>query len=509
MFGLSLEILRHRERTEIPVLVTKIIKRVQRINIDYTYKLTKEEYTHVYSIILTLKRSAPNFESYNANICIEVLRKFIESIPMESVVSNPQFQLVILNLIKTTNIGILSEEKIDHDVIAFHSMYPRGYGVYLSQFYQENSTTEVSPLRIEDSLFHFPTKLTDLRINTKNKSVGATNGREGVGATNGRDNTARRGGVKILCLDGGGMCGLFTIKMLEYICIKLYGNANNESTKLFVNSFDLIAGTSVGSIIGLALIAGYSIPQVRDLFYELGKDIFDNSYLKIPLNWINYLRNGDYYNHIKLTSFIENIVGPKRMSELKTPVVAVSTLATNNVLVPYLFKSYDDIGGPYESTSEVSQSNAVRASTAATTYFSPYTFLGNRYIDGGFTANNPTEIAIFESYNLFPGMHIELILSLGTGRLPVIKSGGGIIGISDQILNMVTNSDDIHIRVLEWLSVNGNTSNYFRFSPENLGSIKLDTNDEVILKNGEIITERYMKSENDQVEKLVGNLKVI
>ena len=312
---------------------------------------------------------------------------------------------------------------------------------------------------------------------------------------------------RILSIDGGGMRGLFSIKILECVITKLYGNNGIEATQNFLKNFDIIGGTSVGGIISMGLVLGFSIGELRKKFYDLGKQVFDNSWVKFPSNIYNYMKSGDYYSSKILTDFIETLYGKESMNTITSKVFLIATAATKDPYEIYLFRSYDNIGSPYEGTKDSTVSNSIKASTAAPTYFEPYIDnLGNKYLDGGVIANNPTEATIFESFHLMPDDPISLILSIGTGRPKVETSGSSIISINNSIVNIATNSELTHLRVLEWITEYAKSTDYIRFSPDNLGSIRLDTSNINTLENGEILTERYMRTEEKQIEKLKNNL---
>jgi patatin-like phospholipase/acyl hydrolase len=56
---------------------------------------------------------------------------------------------------------------------------------------------------------------------------------------------------------------------------------------------------------------------------------------------------------------------------------------------------------------------AVRATTAAPTFFVPVQHEDGLFCDGALVANNPTAIALQEAKQLFPGVPIETVVSIG------------------------------------------------------------------------------------------------
>ena len=63
----------------------------------------------------------------------------------------------------------------------------------------------------------------------------------------------------------------------------------------------------------------------------------------------------------------------------------------------------------------VLQRAALRATTAAPTFFKPVLMSGELYCDGGIVASNPTAVAVHEARTLFPDIPIEMVVSCGTG----------------------------------------------------------------------------------------------
>ena len=65
----------------------------------------------------------------------------------------------------------------------------------------------------------------------------------------------------VLSLDGGGSKGVYTLGILKELELKLGGKLHEH--------FDLIYGTSTGSIIASLVALGHDIPSLEKLYYEL------------------------------------------------------------------------------------------------------------------------------------------------------------------------------------------------------------------------------------------------
>src|SRR5688572_29697775 len=73
---------------------------------------------------------------------------------------------------------------------------------------------------------------------------------------------------QILCLSGGGYLGLYSAAVVAAL--------EEHVGHPIAESFDLIAGTSVGGIIALGLGAGASAASIRDAFLKNGPAIFSD-----------------------------------------------------------------------------------------------------------------------------------------------------------------------------------------------------------------------------------------
>ena len=85
---------------------------------------------------------------------------------------------------------------------------------------------------------------------------------------------ARTGPKRILALDGGGVRGLITLGMLEHIEKLLASRNADPGSFRLAHYFDLIGGTSTGSIIATALALGMTVSEVKTLYEELSPIAF-------------------------------------------------------------------------------------------------------------------------------------------------------------------------------------------------------------------------------------------
>lgn len=464
MFGVHLDILQQRENLPIPSLIVILCNHIDKIPYNVTtHRLNSSQSTKLEHIKNELRLGNPIvLNEYDNYVCTHLIQYFISKVPGTST----QFNNYIINFVHKKSL-------------------PENYKEILQFLYQSKNIENI----------HNKYNLSTSEIRT-NKLVSYKDLKNLIPL-----NTPKN--IRILSLDGGGMRCIFSIKMLIIICRHIYGSSDEIATKKFISRFDLIAGTSGGAIIAAALSIGYSLDSIKDLFYTLGTDIFGMGWKDLLPSLYKYYKNGDYYSSEKLIEFLIKHFNDNKMFELNNKLCIVSTSTITNIFQPYLFRSYDNHNSKYNGCKNITLVNAVKASTSAPTYFCPYVDeYGDKYIDGGVVANNPTEIAIFEGYHLWPDANINFILSIGTGKLKVTSGTLNLKGLSVELLNMLTNSEITHNRLLEWIRDYATWMKYYRFSPEDLGSLPLDTINPNILSNGEILTERYMDSMSKQLDEI-------
>ncbi len=91
---------------------------------------------------------------------------------------------------------------------------------------------------------------------------------------------------RILSLDGGGIRGVLTLEYLEVIEETLKKRYANDNL-LLCDYFDLIGGTSTGSIIAAGLACGMPVAQIKKLYYDLGRQVFQtDTFAKLKLKGI-------------------------------------------------------------------------------------------------------------------------------------------------------------------------------------------------------------------------------
>ena len=212
----------------------------------------------------------------------------------------------------------------------------------------------------------------------------------------------RNGTFHILALDGGGARGIYPAQLLASIEQSL-GTPVRER-------FDLIAGTSTGSIIAGAAAVGIPMAQVVDLFNSEAAGIFRKR------------RFGSFHVRSKyalhpLEQVVRNHVPRTTLGEITTPLIITSSdISTGGV---HVFKScyMQDLGEPYVRDADVLLGDAIVASCAAPTYFDPVPVGDLLLADGGLWANNPSMIALTEAVSKFRQRVEQVhILSIGTGH---------------------------------------------------------------------------------------------
>jgi patatin-like phospholipase/acyl hydrolase len=238
----------------------------------------------------------------------------------------------------------------------------------------------------------------------------------------------KSGPKRILSLDGGGIRGALTmgyVKRME----TLIREKENDPNLLLCDYFDMIGGTSTGSVIAAGLAIGMSADELVKYYMVLGGEIFGEKrdWWK-PWETAKFLKAE--YNYASMEKNLKNVFKDIKLggSEIKTGLCITAKRADTNSTWPLINhpkgKFYNsDIG----NNSDILLWQAIRASTAAPTYFAPQLLdVGNNqramFVDGGVsTANNPAlTMLMVATLKGFPfgwemGEDKLTVVSIGTG----------------------------------------------------------------------------------------------
>ena len=217
-----------------------------------------------------------------------------------------------------------------------------------------------------------------------------------------RDTT--RTPFRILSLDGGGAKGFYTLGILDEI-------EKNIGRPIHA-CFDLIFGTSTGSIIAALLARGDTVENILKLYREHVPTIMTPEH---PVKRTAALRE-----------LAKNIFATTKLQDFKTGVGIVATNWKDER--PLVFKNSvaqaHGSQGSFVPFFGCSVADAVIASCSASPFFEPHMITKSNgdvleLADGGFCANNPTLYAIADATLPLKQPRENLrVVSLGVGSYP-------------------------------------------------------------------------------------------
>lgn len=204
----------------------------------------------------------------------------------------------------------------------------------------------------------------------------------------------------LIAFQGGGFLGYFS----ACVAAQLSQSTNGVGNSLF-SSFDMFAGTSVGSIIAVALAAGIDPTDVSDVMSKKGPDIFPaRRYFHTTPGFLRAR-----FSAIPLRDALTKILGDKKLGDLDRALLVPSVNETRGC--PEIFRSYD------LTQKDISLVDVVMASTAAPTYFPRHQIGEHFYVDGGLVANGPALLASRDMSDIF-GIPVanQRVLTIGTTK---------------------------------------------------------------------------------------------
>ncbi len=326
---------------------------------------------------------------------------------------------------------------------------------------------------------------------------------------------------RILCLDGGGIRGVMPARILQKVEEQLGSPLKDH--------FDLIAGTSTGSILAAGIALGKSPEELLNLYKDNGLTIFPYQNLYSPKRLPLILKYGisaPKFSDEGLIAVLQEQFGDEKLSDL-TPDPE-GTMDSLKVLIPsydtqsrnpVIFKSWCHD----RWYADIPAWEICLCSASAPTYFPAHRIEKNgqdySLIDGGVCANNPVSCALAEAIKLLRQSSNQSaanvieqikIISIGTGdpASPIPWEqvrGWGLIQWGLHIADVFMDAPpDVHRYVAE--QIIGNQSNYIRLQlPLKESLLKMDDarehNLQALLKE----TDSYINQEQERLEKFLAN----
>lgn len=245
-------------------------------------------------------------------------------------------------------------------------------------------------------------------------------------ATNKKSSSANT--RRILSMDGGGLRGVYeivTLAVLEHIMNSAQHNPNlNGHSHSISDYFDVVGGTSTGSIIATGFLSrhNYSAMDLLFLYGRYGYKIFDEQLRSLRgLNGAIYDSRG--VEELLVMHFgkdtLQDIKSDKRLFIIGFDCEAQEAMVyTSHVMTSPLDRKYENHKTPMVE--------AIGVSTAAPVYFPARNQIKGRtkilMKDGGLAANNPA-YTIYQSETKEIPANYE-IYSLGTGLVPATEDTG-------------------------------------------------------------------------------------
>lgn len=279
---------------------------------------------------------------------------------------------------------------------------------------------------------------------------------------------------RILALDGGGIRGALTLGYLQRIENILKKQHGNDKNFRLSDYFDLIGGTSTGSIIASCLAIGMGVDEIKNMYMDLGEKIFAKKYKWWKIFEIDDLLKAGY-NEKPLEEQLQKVFGNITLGDterIKTGLCIVAKRADTNSVWPLI----NHPGGKYFNSADGMNKDillwkAVRASSAAPSYFLPQIIdVGGglseaAFVDGGVSMHNNAALQLLMVATLqgFPfkwkwGADNLLIVSVGTGmskwkKIPADVKKNNLLKWAQQLPDMFMQDASWHNQLLlQWFS---------------------------------------------------------
>jgi uncharacterized protein len=279
------------------------------------------------------------------------------------------------------------------------------------------------------------------------------------------------GPKRILALDGGGVRGVLSLAILERIEKVLASRSPDPAAFRLADYFDLIGGTSTGSLIATGLALGLSVAEMLAHYQNLAGEVFRKQVWNIGLFGPKFPRAA--FERVLIEILGDTTLGA---ATLRTGLaIAAKRMDTDSAWILHNNPRSRYFDPPRDDPKAFPNRNillrqAVLASTAAPTYFEPEFVqvteveLG-AFVDGGVSPyNNPALLLLMMAstkgyaYNWALGSDRLMLISVGTGivrqrrRIEGLRRRASALLAVDALTSIIGDCNAQAQAILQWMS---------------------------------------------------------
>ncbi|MFN4351674.1 MAG: CBASS cGAMP-activated phospholipase [Hylemonella sp.] len=205
--------------------------------------------------------------------------------------------------------------------------------------------------------------------------------------------------IQALALSGGGFRGLYTAKVLA--------DLEQSIGAPMATRFDLIAGTSIGGILALALALEIPAERIVRLFQDHGRGIFAKRFSLGGL-----LRSPYSTDRLRELLLQDDLFGDRLLGACKHPVIVPAINYTTGQAVVFKTAHHSTLRRDHL----MPLVDVALATSAAPSYFPRHVYDHKQYVDGGLFANAPGMLALHEATE-FLDSDVEDVHLLAVGTM--------------------------------------------------------------------------------------------